>query len=99
MTGVNGGAIERPATINPNQTAEQFARDAFNGQIPVATTPIKGDSGAWVAKLPDGTYVTYRPAGQASSATSGTTATVEVNNPSVRAINGNAPAKFKFPRL
>ena len=99
VTGVNGGAIERPATINPNQTAEQFARDAFNGQIPVATTPIKGDSGAWVAKLPDGTYVTYRPAGQASSATSGTTATVEVNNPSVRAINGNAPAKFKFPRL
>lgn len=99
VTGVNGGAIERPATANPNQTAEQFARDAFNGQTPVSTKPIDGKSGAWVAELPDGTHVTYRPAGQASSSTLDTTATVEVNSPSVKAINKNAPAKFKFPQL
>lgn len=53
--------------------------------------------GSWVAILPDGTAVTFRPAGQASSATSDTTATVEVNNKSIRDINLGKHAKFKFP--
>jgi filamentous hemagglutinin len=97
VTGVNGGAIDRPATPYPDKTAEQFAKDAFNGQVPDKITPIK--DGGWVAKLPDGTFVTYRPAGQASSRTADTTASVDVNSPAINAINNNKPAKFKFPKL
>lgn len=44
-----------------------------------------------------GTAITYRPADQASSSTSPTTATVEVNNAAVKAINNGKVAKFKFP--
>lgn len=49
------------------------------------------------ASEPDGSAVTYRPAGQASSKTADDTATVEVNNPAVKAINRGEIAKFKFP--
>jgi filamentous hemagglutinin len=85
-----------PPSDNPNATAEAFVQDAFNGQTPSQVIPIlSGDS--WVAKLPDGTVVTYRVAGDASSSTDATTATVEINSPAVTTINNGNVAKFKFP--
>ncbi|WP_193834309.1 hypothetical protein [Burkholderia ubonensis] len=92
-----GTPIPMPPSSNPNETAEQFAKDAFNGQTPVKVVNNVTGEGSWVAILPDGTAVTYRPAGQASSKTAGDTATVEVNNSAVKAINRGEIAKFKFP--
>ena len=93
-----GTPIPMPPSTNPNDVAEKFARDAFNGQIP--TTIIKDLSGAgsWLAKLPDGTVVLYRPAGTASYRTDTNTATVEVNNSEILAINRGEQAEFKFPK-
>ncbi len=92
-----GTPIPMPPTQNPDVTAEEFARAAFNGQTPMKVVDNISGPGSWVAILPDGTAVTFRPAGQASSATSDTTATVEVNNKSIRDINLGKHAKFKFP--
>jgi filamentous hemagglutinin len=95
--GGRGTPIPMPPSSNPNETAEQFAEDAFNGQIPVEITNNVTGEGSWVATMPDGTYITYRPAGQASSSTDSSTATVEINSPAVKAINSGEVAKFKFP--
>ncbi|MBN8753338.1 hypothetical protein, partial [Variovorax sp.] len=61
---------------------------------PLVVVPI---GGGWLAKIPDGTAILYRPAGQATK-TSPSTASVDINSPSVRDINRNEPAKFKFPK-
>jgi filamentous hemagglutinin len=95
--GGKGTPIPMPPTGNPNATAEQFAKDAFNGQTPVRIVNNVTGEGSWVAVLPDGTAVTYRPAGQASSKTADSTATVEINNQAVKNINNGNVAKFKFP--
>ncbi|WP_147432315.1 hemagglutinin repeat-containing protein [Pararobbsia silviterrae] len=92
-----GKPISMEASDNPNVTAEQFAKAAFNSQTPVKVMNNITGEGSWVAILPDGTAVTYRPAGQASTATRSTTATVEVSSPSIRNINNGKAAKFKFP--
>ncbi|WP_143130375.1 hypothetical protein [Paraburkholderia sartisoli] len=84
-------------TSNPSATAEQFAKAAFNGQMPVKVVNNITGEGSWVAIMPDGTAITYRPAGQASTATATTTATVEINSAAVRNINNGNVAKFKFP--
>lgn len=89
-----GTPIPMPPSANPNQTAEEFAKNAFNGQAPLVVVPI---GGGWLAKMPDGTAILYRPAGQAKK-TSPSTASVDINSPSVRDINRNEPAKFKFPK-
>ena len=86
-----------PPTSNPDVTAGEFALAAFNGQQPIKFENNISGEGSWVAIMPDGTAVTYMPAGQASSSTAGTTATVEVNNASVRKLNSGKHAKFKFP--
>jgi filamentous hemagglutinin len=86
-----------PPTGDPNSAAEQFAKDAFNGQTPVKVVNNVTGEGSWGAILPDGTAVTYRPAGQASSKTTESTATVEINSPAVKDINNGNVAKFKFP--
>ena len=98
-TGIGGPGtpIPMPPTQNPDVTAEEFARAAFNGQTPMKVVDNISGPGSWVAILPDGTAVTFRPAGQASSTTADTTATVEVNNKSIREINLGKHAKFKFP--
>ena len=88
---------DRGKYIRSPYTAEKFAKDAFNGQTPVKVANNVTGEGSWVAILPDGTAVTYRPAGQASSKTAGDTATVEVNSSAVKAINRGEIAKFKFP--
>jgi len=64
--------------------------------MPDKLVPImSGDT--WVAKLPEGSVVTLRVAGDASAATEATTATVEVNSQAVKALNNGNVAKFKFP--
>ena len=58
--------------------------------------------GHMASQTPDGSWVTYRPAGQASGLTSPPTATVEVNSPGIRILNVNSagsakPLKLKSP--
>ncbi|MGB8842193.1 MAG: hypothetical protein WCC64_14125 [Aliidongia sp.] len=93
-----GTPISMPPAVNPNSTAERFAKDALNGQIPVRVVNDITGRGSWVAILSDGTAITYRPAGQASGATDDRTATVEINNMAVKEVNGGRVAKFKFPK-
>ncbi|AUT64685.1 filamentous hemagglutinin N-terminal domain-containing protein [Paraburkholderia terrae] len=95
--GGTGTPIPMEPTRNPSATAEQFAKAAFNGQTPVKVVNNITGEGSWVAIMPDGTAITYRPAGQASTATATTTATVEINSAAVRNINNGNVAKFKFP--
>ena len=86
-----------PPTANPDVSAKEFALAAFNGQQPTKITDNVTGEGSWVAIIPDGTAITYRPAGQSSSDTANTTATVEINNSSIRKINSGKHAEFKFP--
>jgi hypothetical protein len=53
--------------------------------------------GGRVIKLSDGTYVTYRPPGVAGQGTLPTTASVDINSPEIKAINGGQSLKLKFP--
>jgi len=92
-----GTPIPMEPSSNPSATAEQFATAAFNGQTPVKVINNITGEGSWVAIMPDGTAITYRPAGQASAATAETTATVEINSAAVKSINNGNVAKFKFP--
>ena len=95
MLSKNQTITTMPSSSDPNQAALDFARDAMGGQQPVAVKPI-GLPGAWVAEIPDGTSITYRPAGSASDRTAATTATVEINS---KAIDMNSKiAKLKFPK-
>jgi filamentous hemagglutinin len=93
-----GTPVPMPQSSNPNETAEIFAKNAFAGQEPKNIRYGITGPGSWVAELPDGTYITFRPAGQASNKTSEGTATVEVNNSKIRELNNNNPTKFKFPK-
>jgi len=104
--GVLPGASDRgpesprtmPASDDPNRAALDFVAKAYNGETPVSvSTPESLSPGGFVALLPDGTYITFRPAGQASSRTSATTATVELNGPGINALNGNEQLKLKVP--
>ena len=92
-----GAPISMPASINPNATAEKFARAAFNGQTPLVVKNNITGPGSWVAIMPDRTAITYRPAGKASSKTDAATATVEINSAAVKSVNSGNVAKFKFP--
>ena len=83
-------------SLNPNATAEDFAQ-AVLGRSPTAEEFAKGAKmnrgncpGCWIAQASDKTSVVYRPAGNASSATLRTTATVEISNRTLK-------IKLKFP--
>jgi len=70
----------------------------LGGETPQNAIPIAGCDGCWRAQTTDGTWVTYRPAGQASSETLSTTATVEVNSKTTgNALNNGSVLKLKFP--
>ncbi len=90
---------EMPASDNPNAAAAEYVTKISTGQTPVASTPI-GDpgSGGFYAEMPDGTYITYRPAGQAGDKTDPTTASVDVNSDSIKLLNGEQVLKLKFPQ-
>jgi hypothetical protein len=95
----SAGGRNMPASDDPNAAALQYVIQIYNGQVPVSVTPL-GDPalGAFVAKMPDGTTITYRPAGMASERTPSTMATVQVNNPITNGLNGAASLELKFPR-
>ncbi|MNV86242.1 hypothetical protein D3C71_1802570 [compost metagenome] len=91
-----------PVTSDPSATAADFVRQLF-ADAPIKKIPLGATCvGCWRAQTPDGSWVTYRPAGQASGLTSPTTATVEVNSPGIRILNVNSAGsakslKLKFP--
>jgi hypothetical protein len=95
----SAGGRNMPASDDPNAAALKYVTQIYNGQVPVSVTPL-GDSasGAFVAKMPDGTFITFRPAGIASERTPSTMATVQVNNPIINLLNGGISLKLKFPR-
>ena len=91
-----GSPREVAPSLNPNATAEDFAQ-AVLGRSPTAKEFAEGARmnkgncpGCWIAQASDKTWVVYRPAGSASSATLPTTATVELNNRTLK-------IKLKFP--
>ncbi len=86
-----------PASDDPTLTARTYAEKIYNGQKPLWVR-LLGDEGGFVAHLPDGAYITFRPAGQASSRTLSTTATVEINDPKLKLLNGGRRLKLKFPK-
>ena len=85
-----------PASHNPTATAKDYAIGLYNGQRPTSEKPL-GDGG-FIARLPDGSFITFRPAGQASNKTEPTTATVDINDPKIKQLNGGRERKLKFPR-
>ncbi|WP_258042029.1 hemagglutinin repeat-containing protein [Pseudomonas syringae] len=96
-----GTPREMPATPNPTATANDFVSKVFNG-AQIAKKSIPNCDGCWRAQTSDGAWVTYRPAGQASGATSSTTATVEINSTTINNLNANGSGraqilKLKFP--
>jgi hypothetical protein len=86
-----------PASDDPDLTARAYVSKIFNGQRPMSLTRL-GESGGFVVKMPDDTYITFRPAGQASERTPASTASVDINGPAINALNGGARLKLKFPR-
>jgi hypothetical protein len=95
----SAGGRNMPESDNPNSAALNYVASAYNRQAPVSVQEI-GDpgSGAFYAQMPDGTVITYRPAGQSSERTPSTMATVELNSPAIRALNGGSTLKLKFPQ-
>jgi len=88
-----------------NAVAHKHIIDLFGGEIPIDKKYL-GEKcpGCWVAKTSDGTSVTFRPAGTASGKTLETTASVDVNNPTIRSLNiskSKSPEvlKLKFPEI
>jgi hypothetical protein len=86
-----------PASDDPDLTARAYALSIHNGQTPVSVRP-EGDNGGFVAKMPDGAFITFRPAGQASWKTLTSTSSVDINDPVINRLNGGMRLKLKFPR-
>lgn len=49
-----------PASDDPDSTARAYVLTAYNGQSPASLTPL-GETGGFVVKMPDGTFITFRP--------------------------------------
>jgi len=90
------GVRTMPASEDPNATALAYTQKTYNGQTPSPITAL--ETGGFVAKMPDGAFVTFRPAGQAGPKTLDTTASVDINDPAINRLNGGQPLKLKFPR-
>ena len=85
-----------PASDDPNASARAYVNRIYNGQTPES---VRSDNeGGFVAKLPDGAYITFRPAGKASWRALPSTASVDVNDAVLNALNGGTPLKLKFPK-
>jgi hypothetical protein len=91
-----GAPRAMPASDDPDSTAGAFVLKAYNGQKPNSITPL-GDGG-FVAQMPDGAYITFRPAGQASPKTPESTANVDINDAKLKQLNGGEFLKLKFPK-
>jgi transposase len=66
------------ASDDPDSAARAFVQKAYNGQNPISLTPL--GEGGFIAEMPDGAYITFRPAGQASWRTPAFTANVDIND-------------------
>jgi hypothetical protein len=109
IPGKSIGPVGTPRTMagtsDPSNIAEDFALTFLKRQPSTqelsSGAKINGGNcnGCWIAKAPDGSYVTYRPAGTASGDTLSTTATVELNIPRLAQANGGKRMiKLKFPK-
>jgi Phage portal protein len=85
-----------PASDDPDAAARAYVAKIYNGQTPESVRP-EGDGG-FVVKMPDGAYIIFRPAGQASWRTLPSTASVDINDAVVNTLNGGTPLKLKFPK-
>jgi len=88
---------------DPSKTAEDFAVRLFGGEK-INKKPLPNGIDGWTAQKKDGTWVTYRPAGEASYRTPQDMASVDVNGAYIKAINEangrvGAKLKLKFPSL
>jgi hypothetical protein len=91
-----GAPRAMPASEDPDSAAQAFVLKAYNGQKPSSLTPL-GDGG-FIVQMPDGAYITFRPAGQASSKTLAATASVDINDAKLKQLNGGEFLKLKFPK-
>jgi len=93
-----------PASSNPNTAVLKYIKYLFGGEMPTNRKSLGKDfPRCWVAKTPNGTAVTYRPAGTASKKTLDSTASVDVNNETIKSLNrtqrSEEPLKLKFPKM
>ena len=84
------------ASDDPTATAKEYAVGLYKGQSPKSEKQLS--DGGFVVQLPDGSFITFRLAGQASDKREPTTATVEINDPKIKQLNGGYVLKLKFPR-
>jgi hypothetical protein len=61
--------------------------DSSNGQTPIAEQGVIFRPGAFVAEMPDGSFITYRPTGQSGYRTSLTTASFDIDSDTMRLLN------------
>ncbi len=94
-----GNPRTMPASDVPDAAALHFVVQIYNGRTPIAVqTGGNLPPGAFVAEMPDGTFITYRPAGQSGYRTSSATATVEINSDTMRLLSNGQILKLKFPQ-
>jgi hypothetical protein len=86
------------ASDNPSAEALDYAKNLYDQKTATLVATGLEDRGGFAVKLPNGAYITYRPAGLGGRATLPTTATVEVNDPKVNELNGGQHLKLKFPK-
>jgi hypothetical protein len=97
LPGSPGGRNMLPSE-NPDATALKYVYSIYNGQTPSSVASIPSRPNAFVVLMPDGTYITYRPSGQASKRTPGDMATVEINSPDLSKQTGDKMLELKFPK-
>ena len=90
---------EMAPTSTPNETAKDFIKrytESLGEELP---KPIITGKNKDLEKyeLNNGTVIMLRTSGTASSKTSPSTATVDINNPELRHQNGGIQLKLKFP--
>ena len=86
------------ASDNPSAEALDYVRNLYDQKTATLVDTGLEDRGGFAVKLPNGAYITYRPAGLGGKATLATTATVEINDPKVNELNGGQRLKLKFPK-
>ncbi|MBQ9259856.1 MAG: hypothetical protein IJ187_08420 [Neisseriaceae bacterium] len=96
-----GSPREMPITRNPNATAQDFVQkygQLNGGLVKAETIPMKNGEIFTRYQLGNGGFINFRHVGAASNRTAPTTATVEINNAQIKAINGDKALKLKFPK-
>ncbi len=97
IAGKLGDPRTMSASDDPNLAARAYASKIQNGQTPVWVRP-EAEDGGFVAKMPDGAFITFRPAGKASWRTPASTASVDINDARLSELNAGKVLKLKFPK-